>query len=419
MTVSSKSLKSWMYARHVKTGAEGYIPRNYVRFDDGLPENLDAFFDIDRLEAEKKLFFAGLPEGTYIIRRQDSGDGYVLSVRTYVEGSGMPRVTHYKLYCLQDQNQYYLFESRKFTSLEALLKYYSKNADDMPTKLASPCPRRYNPPVKFQSFLIPRSWVKLQEKLGEGEFGQVYRAVCYGQVEVAVKQCKVPANRHAFLQEAKVMHRLNHERIVSLLGFCAEPENAPLFIIMELLPNGPLSGYLRGKTGENLPLLDLILIILQISHGMSYLEKKRYVHRDLRASNVLVDRDGSVKVADFGLARLLESSTDYLSKSQFPLRWSPPESLAPPHVFSTQSDVWSFGVVMYEILTYGKRPYDDMTNDQVIEKVTEGYRLPNPLPHNPDGVKLYKHMLRCWKNDPGKRPKFKELHKIFCTWDVD
>ncbi|CAL8097709.1 unnamed protein product [Calicophoron daubneyi] len=371
MLVSAKNLDTWVYARHCTSGEGGFIPGNYVCFDDNEPLNVEGFLAVDRLEAEKKLFMPGLASGTYILRKQGDGVGFALSVRVNDASKNTVNVKHYRI--METTNgRYYIHQSHKYKTIAELIQWYTEVQGPLKCRLGSPFPHIYRPPVKFRDFEVPRSSIQLKRRLGEGEFGEVYVGVWNGQIKVAVKQHRHDSDRDEFITEARTMYELYHERIVSLLGVCTEPPEEPILIIMELMPRGSLLSYLKSEDGNRLGIKDQILLMLQISQGMKYLEEKRFVHRDLRAANVLVDRDGSVKVANFGLARFLQGTYEFVG---------------------------------------------NMETSEVIPQILDGYRLPNPIEGSWAGDNLYLLMRECWNTDPHSRPSFKSIYHIFCTWD--
>uniref|UniRef100_A0ABD2XGA0 receptor protein-tyrosine kinase n=1 Tax=Trichogramma kaykai TaxID=54128 RepID=A0ABD2XGA0_9HYME len=267
--------------------------------------------------------------------------------------------------------------------------------------------------------------------LGEGCFGQVWRCEAQG-IEgsnihglrcVAVKTLKENATERERLdlaQELKVMKGLEpHPNVVRLLGCCTERD--PLFIILEYVSGGKLQSFLRasreernsaaggsgGGGGGGLTSHQLTMFVYQVAKGMEYLASKGIIHRDLAARNVLIDEKRVCKVADFGFARDVAANQIYERKSEgrLPIRWMAPESLW-DNIFSVKSDIWSFGVLIWEIVTLGSTPYPGLAAQELMKRVREGYRLERPEHCKRE---LYNIMFYCWNKDPSQRPSFTEL----------
>ncbi|XP_039276826.1 LOW QUALITY PROTEIN: tyrosine kinase receptor Cad96Ca [Nilaparvata lugens] len=276
---------------------------------------------------------------------------------------------------------------------------------------------------------FPRHHLKVYSILGEGCFGQVWRCEAVGidgragQSVVAVKTLKENAGereRLDLLQELQVMKSLEpHPHVVRLLGCCTEKD--PLFVIMEFIANGKLQSFLRNSRAQRcydnmhgksatLTSRDLTSFCYQVARGMDFLSSKGIIHRDLAARNILVDENHICKVADFGFARDLMANYVYERKSEgrLPIRWMAPESLY-DNIFSVKSDIWSFGVLIWEIVTLGSTPYPGMAAAEVMRKVRDGYRLDKPEHCRRE---LYNIMFYCWDNDSKERPDFKELVKL-------
>ncbi|XP_053531473.1 protein tyrosine kinase 2aa isoform X4 [Ictalurus punctatus] len=268
---------------------------------------------------------------------------------------------------------------------------------------------------KARDYEIQRERIELGRCIGEGQFGDVHQGI-YASPEnpslsVAIKTCKNCTSdsvREKFLQEALTMRQFDHPHIVKLIGVITEN---PVWIIMELCTLGELRSFLQVRK-YNLDLASLILYAYQLSTALAYLESKRFVHRDIAARNVLVSSADCVKLGDFGLSRYMEDSSYYkASKGKLPIKWMAPESINFRR-FTSASDVWMFGVCMWEILMYGIKPFQGVKNNDVIGRIENGERLAMP-PNCPPT--LYSLMTKCWAYDPGKRPRFTELKTQLST----
>jgi len=238
--------------------------------------------------------------------------------------------------------------------------------------------------------------------IGTGNFGEVYSGTWLG-TEVALKKLKDRAKMNDFYEEAQILSHLNHPNIVRMLG-TFEPDAESMYMVFEYVANGNLHSWLQSNEAEEIPADDFIKWIVQIAAGMRFLHSRNIIHRDLAARNILVGND-EMKISDFGMSR--ETDEYYFANSPtFALRWAAPEVIK-FRKFSTQSDIWSFGIVMWEIYTKGKHPYHDIvTNEELSEKVSSGYQLLQP-PNCPDYV--YELMRRCWNMTPKSRPDFNTI----------
>uniref|UniRef100_A0A8C1PGS7 receptor protein-tyrosine kinase n=1 Tax=Cyprinus carpio TaxID=7962 RepID=A0A8C1PGS7_CYPCA len=259
---------------------------------------------------------------------------------------------------------------------------------------------------------IEASRIKIEKIIGSGEFGEV----CYGRMKlpgkrdipVALKTLKAgytEKQRRDFLGEASIMAQFDHPNVIHLEGVVTRSK--PVMIITEYMENGSLDSFLRRHDGQ-FTIIQLVGILRGIAAGMTYLADLGYVHRDLAARNVLVNSNLVCKISDFGLSRVLEDDPDAAyttSGGKIPIRWTAPEAIT-YRKFSSSSDVWSYGVVMWEVMSYGERPYWNLTNRDVIKSVEEGYRLPAPM--GCPGA-LHTLMLDCWQKDRNERPRFCQI----------
>lgn len=264
-----------------------------------------------------------------------------------------------------------------------------------------------------RDYELVRNQVELGEIIGEGQFGDVHKGSFRSNkdghiVPVAIKTCKPDADlatAEKFLEEAYIMQQFHHPHIIRLVGVCSD---SPIWIVMELARLGELRAYLQQNSAR-LDLATLLLYSFQLSTALSYLESKKFVHRDIAARNVLVSSHHCVKLADFGLSRWVEDQSYYkASKGKLPIKWMAPESINFRR-FTTASDVWMFGVCMWEILMLGVKPFQGVKNNDVIGKIENGERLALPARCPP---RLYSLMSSCWSYEPSKRPSFKDIKEV-------
>ena len=278
--------------------------------------------------------------------------------------------------------------------------------------------------------------IELGPMIGAGNFGEVYKGLWRKRFVVAVKTLKFndqekrnakkeEAKKEEFRKELEIMKKLRHEKLVKLWCVCTIGE--PMLIVTEYMCNGSLLKYMREGEGCNLNFKEIIDMAAQIACGMKYLEGSKCVHRDLAARNILVGERNIVKIADFGFAQMLNAN-DKLELSQdesnkFPVKWTAPEvfTVDPEtglRAYTIKSDVWSFGILLYELITLGANPYPGMTHPQVIYEVKENnYRMPKPQGMCTDAY--YTMMLKCWHEDPNQRPTFDSLYHFFNDYFIN
>ena len=356
--------------------------------------------------------------GSYLIREsENTPGGYALSVR------GKDHVKHYKIH-QSDNQEFYITAHRMFKTIQELVTHYEQHPDEF-CILKNPCvfPTTDVSGKAIDKWQIDRHSIRLVRKQTSGEFTDVWEGIWNKNTPVAVKILKSQqtVSAYDFLQSANLMKKLQHPKLVQLYALCSREE--PVYIITELMKHGSLREYLRGEGGL-LKLPQMIDIAAQVAAGMAYLEKHNVIHRDLAAKNIQIGKFESIfcKVANFELARVMDKDT-YTGRTgeKLPLKWTAPEA-ALFNRFSIKSDVWSFGVVLCEISTYGGLPYPGMTNGEVLAKIEQGYRMPQP-PGCPK--KLYDMMLNCWQMEPSNRPTFETLQQqlvdlnFFIAGDTD
>ncbi|KAF3690914.1 Megakaryocyte-associated tyrosine-protein kinase [Channa argus] len=393
--------KGYYKARHNTSGEEGLINSSSVRERDALRVDprlsLMPWFHgkISGPEAVGKLQPA--EDGLFLVRESIRHPGdYVLCVS--VSGG----VIHYRV--IYQDNKLTIDNTQYFYNLIDMIEFYSNNKGSIATILLKPKQKQGTKSAELElsktGWLLDITKLTLGENIGEGEFGAVYEGDYMGQ-RVAVKTIKCDVTAQAFLQETTVMTKLQHKNLVRLLGVIL---HKGLQIVTELMSKGNLVNFLRTRGRSVVNSVQLLHFALDVCEGMEYLESKKLVHRDLAARNVLVSDDHVAKVSDFGLTKLDSKVSD---KAKLPIKWTAPEALK-KEKFSTKSDVWSYGVLLWEIFSYGRQPYPKIPLMEVKEKVEGGYRMEAPEDCPPGAYAL---MRVCWEQEPRKRPAFHKLRE--------
>lgn len=334
-------------------------------------------------------------------------------------------------YCMQRKHQSSHNRLSNTSGIKAVKTSPNKRGLEMsaliPGSTASSLKSDVRPHVKEYNL----SSIRFIQELGEGAFGKVYKGeivgVDGGPLLVAIKTLKENATAKTandFRREVDLMSELRHPNIVCLLGVSLSGE--PLCMLFEFMARGDLHEFLMARSprcdvstcNDEPPLdqADFMHIAIQVAAGMEYLCSHHYVHRDLAARNCLVGDNLTVKISDFGLSRDVYSSDYYRvqSKSLLPVRWMPPESILYGK-FTTESDVWSYGVVLWEIYSYGLQPYYGYSNQEVIDMIRCRQLLPCP---EDCPSRMYSLMMECWHEAPMRRPHFPEIHSRLRQWSA-
>lgn len=388
----------WWRAENMR-GEQGNIPSNYVQ-EIGLSTESWFVPSISRQQAEKLLEEDG-HDGTFMIRTSSRANMYSLSIWH----QGQCRHYHIKQ---NETNLYFISEKYPFPSITDLVNYHKWNGGGL-------CCR----PKRAPEGMVPRdkkvfdeTWeinpaeIEIIRELDAGQFGIVYYAKWRGAIDVAMKKIKESTSicEDDLLEEAEVMKNFSHPNLLRLYGIISDK---PIRLITEYMIHGSLLSYLREDKYITSNLQIMLDISTQISAAMGYLEHFCFIHRDLAARNCLVGDRYLVKVADFGLTRYVIDDIYTASEgSKFPIKWAAPEVINYAR-FSSKSDMWSYGILLWEIFTGGSTPYKSFpTHQLMLEQILKGYRLEQP-PTCPNFV--YEAMMTCWSQNPDARPTFNIL----------
>ncbi|XP_041066851.1 cytoplasmic tyrosine-protein kinase BMX-like [Carcharodon carcharias] len=423
--IINDSDQHWWKLKDMK-GREGYAPSSYLTGTNkeaeqcsktsntqftNPPKQSDKLEDyvwyagpLARAKAEQLLKQMG-KEGGYLLRNSSQGGGYVVSVFTKALESKGGATRHYHIHQTAE-GKYYLAENHLFDTIPEVIKYHQHNSAGLITRLRQAASTETNkvPGSVDVEWELNRGEIILVKELGSGQFGVVQLGKWKHKYDVAIKMIKEGSmSTDEFLEEAETMMKLKHPKLVQLHGVCTI--QYPILIVTEYMSNGCLLSYLKDH-GKELNQFQLLEMCYDVTEAMAYLEDLQFIHRDLAARNCLVDNTLIVKVCDFGMARYVLDD-QYISSTgtKFPVKWSSPEIFFYSK-FSSKSDVWAFGVLMWEVFTLGKMPYERFNNGDLIWKILSGYRLYKPRLASEE---IFHIMSSCWHEQPEERPTFKQL----------
>jgi len=362
------------------------------------------------IEAELQQYYAGIKNDLKVQNVPQLK--YVTEDDLHTIGMSKPEMRRLKKYFHKHFPQNYLSKFKKILlRKEEQVATLSTLPDEFMEKPAVKVPNKH---------IIPAEAIIVNKELGTGEFGVVQQGVWTNdgeRIQVAIKclsRERMQNNPIEFLKEAAIMHAIDHEHIVRLYGVVLDT-NA-LMLVTELAPLRSLLECLKEPSlRASFPILSLCDFAIQICDGMQYLELKRLIHRDLAARNILVFSKNKVKISDFGLSRALGVGKDYYQTNfnvnlKLPIAWCAPECISYLR-FTSASDIWAYGVTLWEMFSYGFQPWAALTGHQILEAIDEPnfQRLEQPECCPKD---YFSVMLKCWQHDPNKRPKFAELINI-------
>jgi len=373
-------------------------------FDKSVGIQLQTWFHGQLTREETKLML--LSDGDFLLR--ESSNLLNVMILSVCHGGS---VCHYKINA--NPTGEYVFEGNSYTSIVDMIEYY--HTYQLSLKKEKPGLLLKNP-ICRDKWLISHDDVDIYEQLGQGNFGTVHRGFVKSKnVFVAVKTCREAVDittRQKFLAEAKILKGYSHPNVVQLIGVCTSRE--PIYILMELVNGGDLKKFIETNS-QMLTSSHLLKITADACAGLAYLESMKCIHRDVAARNCLVNQPGmTIKITDFGMSREEEDGVYTVSGRlrAVPMKWTAPEAMNYGK-FTHSSDVWSFGVMCWEIFTYGMQPYPGLTNAQAREYVEQGNRMENP----PNCSREFydKVLTQCWRYNADQRPSFSELLQIITS----
>lgn len=382
---------------------QGLIPANYVERPTerraAVKLNAMPWFHGKIAREKAECLLSPREDGLFLVRESTNFPGdYTLCV--CYQG----KVEHYRV--IFKDNRVTIDEEGFFENLTKLVEHYLKDADGLCTQLHRSVPKRGKQDfsIDYSDFeaagwVIKKDDLQLGEPIGKGEFGDVRLATLRDHEKVAVKTLKDNTRSvQQFLAEASVMTSLRHPNLVQLIGVVFD--EGVIYQVMEYMVKGSLLEYLRSRGRLHVTKLDQIKFACDTCAGMAYLESKKLVHRDLAARNVLISDSDSAKISDFGLAREERFNQE---GGKFPIKWTAPEALKDSKLFSNKSDMWSFGVLLWEIYSFGRVPYPRIPLTDVVRYVGTGYRMEAPEWCPPE---VYQIMREAWLKDSDARPTF-------------
>lgn len=389
----------WIKATHQGSKETGFIPRKYVVADFKQNYLNDWWHNLNQTEAESLLSALHYGPGTFIIRTSSDKMSLVLSVRESEMGANTVKTQHYRINCTSD-GKFRLSENLLFADMTALIKFGQNHSNNEFCCRLGEQVAKTIPDVSFRDLESQTKLVTIRQNVGPDMSTGGWR-----NRDVTIKQYSQLEIKN-FLGEIDILKRLKHNKIINLLAVITKEK--PFLMVFDMITIGTLTNYLREDMGNTIKHDQLLDMAIQITKGMDYLCNEQIVHRDLRAGQILVGHGNKLKIAGFGKAQRLQNECYILmdDSESIAVKWLAPEVFI-KYKFTTYTDVWAFGVLLYEMITFGKVPYPGMSNEETASKVKEGYIMEMPVDapiHCPR--ELYDIMLQCWDKIPTKRPTF-------------
>ncbi|XP_055543617.1 tyrosine-protein kinase Fer isoform X5 [Wyeomyia smithii] len=372
-------------------------------------QDLSMTLSTNRPLYEEEWFHGVLPREEVVRLLRNEGDFLVRETTRNDESQTVLSVcwNGHKHFIVQTTAEgHFRFEGPAFPSIQELIIHQYQS--ELPVTGRSGAVLRK--PVFRERWELSNDDVILLDKIGRGNFGDVYKAKLKSSKNtlVAVKTCRMTLpeeQKRKFLQEGRILKQYDHPNIVKLIGICVQKQ--PIMIVMELVSGGSLLMFLR-KNAATLTQKQLMAMCRDAAAGMRYLESKNCIHRDLAARNCLIGNENIVKISDFGMSREEEEYIVSGGMKQIPIKWTAPEALNFGK-YTSLCDVWSYGILVWEIFSRGDTPYSGLSNSRARERIDEGYRMPAPENTPPE---MYRLMLKCWSYEPENRPHFDEIFTV-------
>ncbi|XP_054726151.1 tyrosine-protein kinase Fer isoform X7 [Anastrepha obliqua] len=388
------------------SGCDDHLEQNFI--ENSFNNDQQMSLSTNRPLYEEEWFHGVLPREEVVRLLNNDGDFLVRETIRNEESQIVLSVcwNGHKHFIVQTTaDGHFRFEGPPFPSIQELIMHQYQS--ELPVTVKSGAILRRA--ICRERWELSNDDVVLLEKIGRGNFGDVYKAKLKStKQDVAVKTCRMTLpdeQKRKFLQEGRILKQYDHPNIVKLIGICVQKQ--PIMIVMELVPGGSLLNYLR-KNSNALTTRQQMGMCRDAAAGMRYLESKNCIHRDLAARNCLVDFENQVKISDFGMSREEEEYIVSDGMKQIPVKWTAPEALNFGK-YTSLCDVWSYGILMWEIFSKGDTPYSGMSNSRARERIDAGYRMPAPENTPPE---MYRLMLKCWAAEAEARPHFDEIYNV-------